>query len=312
MNSKELSGCSPEIIGIDHGWSYIKTASDVFMSGVKEISTEPAFFDDVLEYKGKFYKIGTCRMEVKKNKVVTPEYYYLTLAAIAKELKQRGKSESRVIIAAGLPASRYGDEKKEFQNYLMQNPEVNFRFEGEHYHVFVEKTYVYPQCYPAVIDRLPMLGTKAVIVDIGSWTIDIVPILNRKPDESGVSSIPQGIITCMRAINKECMRQFGEQIDESEITDYMITRKTMLPESYQKIIDIEFKRFVHMILGSLREEQVSLMTTPVIFVGGGAVLMKNFGDMMFCHYSFNTDVKANAIGYETLAKLAVSKGGRSS
>lgn len=309
MNSKEGLGLMPEVIGIDHGWSYIKTANDVFKSGVKEITTEPAFFDDVLEFKGKFYKIGTCRMEVKKNKVVTPEYYYLTLAAVAKELKRRDKSEARVVIAAGLPASRYGDEKKSFQSYLMQNAECYFKFEGENFHVFFDKAYVYPQCYPAVIDRLPVLGAKAVVVDIGSWTIDIVPILNRKPDESGVCSIPQGIITCMRAINKECMRQFGEQIDESEITQYMITRKTMLPDAYQKIMDAEFNRFIQVVLGSLREEQVSLMTTPVIYVGGGAVLMKNFGDLMFGHSGFNTDVRANAIGYETLARLALSKGG---
>ena len=94
MKSFEKTGVStPEIIGIDHGWSYIKTLNNVFKSGVKEISTEPAFFDDVLEYKDRFYKVGTSRMEVKKNKVVTPEYYYLTLAAIAKEMKSRKKKD---------------------------------------------------------------------------------------------------------------------------------------------------------------------------------------------------------------------------
>lgn len=310
MNKCELSGIVPEIIGIDHGWSYIKTANDVFMSGVKEISTEPAFYDDVLEYKGKFYKIGTCRMEVKKNKVGSPEYYYLTIAAVAKELKRRGKNEAKIVIAAGLPASRYGDEKSNFRNYLMQNTEVYFKYEDESFHVLFDKAFVYPQCYPAVIDKLPMLGNKAVVVDIGSWTIDIVPIINRKPDESGVSSIPQGIITCMRAINKECMRQYGEQIDETEMTNYIITHKTMLPESYQKIMDSEFRRFCRMIMGSLREEQISLTTTPIIFVGGGAVLMKNFSDSVLCQYSFNTDVRANAIGYETLARLALLKGGK--
>ncbi len=32
-----------EVIGIDHGWSNMKTVSQVFTTGVKEISTEPAF-----------------------------------------------------------------------------------------------------------------------------------------------------------------------------------------------------------------------------------------------------------------------------
>ncbi|MFA9465954.1 MAG: hypothetical protein ACERKN_16860, partial [Velocimicrobium sp.] len=47
-----------EIIGIDHGWSMVKTSSQVFVTGVKEITTEPGMFDDVLELDGKYYKIG--------------------------------------------------------------------------------------------------------------------------------------------------------------------------------------------------------------------------------------------------------------
>lgn len=31
--------------------------SQVFVTGVKEITTTPALFGDVLEYEGKFYKI---------------------------------------------------------------------------------------------------------------------------------------------------------------------------------------------------------------------------------------------------------------
>jgi len=44
-----------EVIGIDHGWSMMKTISQVFVTGVKEITTTPVLFGDVLEYEGKFY-----------------------------------------------------------------------------------------------------------------------------------------------------------------------------------------------------------------------------------------------------------------
>ncbi len=39
-----------EVIGIDHGWSNIKTATQVFVNGVKEITTEAALYDVVPEY----------------------------------------------------------------------------------------------------------------------------------------------------------------------------------------------------------------------------------------------------------------------
>ena len=85
-----------EVIGIDHGWSMMKTISQVFVTGVKEITTTPALFGDVLEYEGKFYKVGTVRQEVKDTKVEDDSFYLLTLAAVAKELKRRGLAEAKV------------------------------------------------------------------------------------------------------------------------------------------------------------------------------------------------------------------------
>ena len=92
-----------EVIGIDHGWSMMKTISQVFVTGVKEITTTPALFGDVLEYEGKFYKVGTVRQEVKDTKVEDDSFYLLTLAAVAKELKRRGLAEAKVFLAVGLP-----------------------------------------------------------------------------------------------------------------------------------------------------------------------------------------------------------------
>lgn len=45
-----------KVVPIDHGWANMKTEQDVFTSGVSEITTEPALFNDVLEYNNKYYK----------------------------------------------------------------------------------------------------------------------------------------------------------------------------------------------------------------------------------------------------------------
>ena len=58
-----------KVVPIDHGWANMKTEQDVFTSGVSEITTEPALFNDVLEYNNKYYKIGGKRLEVKEDKV---------------------------------------------------------------------------------------------------------------------------------------------------------------------------------------------------------------------------------------------------
>ena len=126
-------------IVIDHGWEFIKTLHFTFLAGVNEILSEPAFFDNVVEYNGKYYKIGTKRGAVMDSKVETDDYYILTLAAVAMELKYMGLHEANIVIGAGLPATRYGAEKKGFVEYLSRNQDVAFKFEGEEYKVKIEK-----------------------------------------------------------------------------------------------------------------------------------------------------------------------------
>ena len=210
-----------EVIGIDHGWSMMKTISQVFVTGVKEITTTPALFGDVLEYEGKFYKVGTVRQEVKDTKVEDDSFYLLTLAAVAKELKRRGLAEAKVFLAVGLPLTRFGAEKNDFIKYLTKNKRVSFKYENESYHIEIDDVAVFPQCYAAVVDKIPAMAKKTLIVDIGSWTIDIMPVINKSPDESKCVTIPKGLITCMRSINEQCVRQLNGEVDESEIQNIM-------------------------------------------------------------------------------------------
>lgn len=45
------------IIGIDHGWSMKKTVTQVFVTGVKEITTTPSLFGDILEYEASITRL---------------------------------------------------------------------------------------------------------------------------------------------------------------------------------------------------------------------------------------------------------------
>ena len=126
-----------EVIGIDHGWSGMKTVSQVFTTGVKEITTEPAFFNNVVEYNGSYYKVGGRRLEVRDLKGENDNFYLLTLAAVAKELNRRGMRNANVLLSVGLPLTRFGAEKQDFIDYLSRNKEVTFRFDNEQYRYFL-------------------------------------------------------------------------------------------------------------------------------------------------------------------------------
>ena len=74
----------------------------------------------------------------------------------------------------------------------------------------------------------------------------------------------------------------------------------MVPVSYTHL-DV-YKRQVY---NSIREFGYNLKTTPIVFVGGGAVVMKNFGNHDAKNIYYNLDVKANARGYEQLATMGL-------
>ena len=249
-----------EVIGIDHGWSMMKTISQVFVTGVKEITTTPALFGDVLEYEGKFYKVGTVRQEVKDTKVEDDSFYLLTLAAVAKELKRRGLAEAKVFLAVGLPLTRFGAEKNDFIKYLTKNKRVSFKYENEPYYIEIDDVAVFPQCYAAVVDKIPTMAKKTLIVDIGSWTIDIMPVINKSPDESKCVTIPKGLITCMRSINEQCVRQLNGEVDESEIQNIMRYGRSDIDDEYFAIIKAEIEDFVDKVYNSIREFGYNLKT----------------------------------------------------
>ena len=91
------------IVGVDHGYGNMKTAHRVFRTGVECMEEEPIVSKNFVRYKDKFYVIGESHLVYQGNKTDSEDFYILTLAALAEELKFRGLHETNVILAVGLP-----------------------------------------------------------------------------------------------------------------------------------------------------------------------------------------------------------------
>ena len=113
-----------KIIGIDHGYGNMKTANYCFPTGITAYDHEPLFTADMLVYGGRYYLIGEGHKEFAPDKIKDEDYYVLTLAAIAKELKTENLTEAHIVIAAGLPLTWTSGQKADFKEYLMKNAEV--------------------------------------------------------------------------------------------------------------------------------------------------------------------------------------------
>lgn len=296
-----------EIIGIDHGWSHIKTKNAVFTSGVEE-NVSPTFYDNVLEYSGKCYNIGGKRIEVKNTKVENEDFYLLTLAALAKEFNYRKLKEADVYLSAGLPLTRFGEEKQAFIEYLQKNRDISFAYNQKEYKAHIKKVSVFPQCYSAVADMIPAFPRKAVVIDVGSWTVDIMPVINKRPDDQRCESLPHGIITCMKDINRACVKKFNYELDEIDMEHYIrYGHLNDAPKEAVELMDNLLREYTQGIIHSLREHDINIQTTPIIFVGGGATVIKEYMPVELPNVQFKTDIKANAKGYEALAKMAAKE-----
>ena len=200
MEGRSFTELIPEIlIAIDHGWSSIKTPSIIFENGITELQTMPATKDNLLEFRGRKYVIGQGRMGKQETKTENESYYLLTLAAIAKELRKRtGAKVVKVNLAVGVPLTLYGKEKKEFKNYLRANDKVSFYYEGDRYVVHFGKVRVFAQCHAAIANRMEGMD-RLTAVDCGSWTLDIMSVVNKVPVLDECHTYQQGLITAIVA-----------------------------------------------------------------------------------------------------------------
>ena len=74
-----------QIIGIDHGYGNLKTAS------VQTFDHEPVHAQDLLVYDGKYHVIGSGHREFTPDKVSNPDHYILTLAGIGQSSQRAGR-----------------------------------------------------------------------------------------------------------------------------------------------------------------------------------------------------------------------------
>lgn len=288
------------LCGIDHGFSTMKTAHFVFENGVKELGGEATLLTNTMSLNARYFKVGEGRLPLKDTKVEDEDYFLLTLAAVSKEMDYYGLSDTEVYIASGLPFTRFGQEKAEFKEYL--NPgSMDFSYNGKEYHITGRDVFLYPQCYAAVADILGKLPAELLIVDIGSKTVDIIHTRKHVPVESDCITIPSALIQCMANINNVVYRKTNRTLTEEQIQQVMMYGNAPYSDKMVQIVREELGVFARGIEATLKEHGFDPEMTPVVYVGGGATVMKRFGSVYGNHIMHIEDVKANAIGYEYLA-----------
>ena len=297
------------IIGIDHGFGNIKIANHCFPMNVKKYDTEPLFSRNALLFGNNYYLIGEGHKAYQPNKVVDEDYYIATLAAIAEELTDANVSAATVLIAAGLPLTWTGVQKKEFAAYLMQNKDVTFFYRKRMFEIHINGVRIYPQGYAAIAESAPKMQGINLIADIGNGTMNTLYVINGRPQNDRTATERFGTHQCMLAVRERYEKETKGRILHESVIEEIFRRGTAdLPDEDMEIVAAAIREYVSGIFERLRDHGYDEKSMRLVITGGGGCLVKNFGTYNKNRVSFVEDICAAAKGYEFLAEYQANHG----
>lgn len=245
------------LCGIDHGFSTMKTAHFVFENGVKELGGEASLLTNTMFFNERYFKVGEGRLPLKDTKVEDGDYFLLTLAAIAREMDYHGLSDTEVCIAAGLPFTRFGQEKAEFKEYL--NPgDREFQYNGKEYHIKCSDVFLYQQCYAAVADRLGKLPAELLEAMFKYGNASLASLVNHAMPLIPIRK------TILTPYQRKCYaRMYRLRLAEKKRFTYksaylyeQIRKMHELQEEYLVVVKYDVKSFVDLVHLKFRLERV--------------------------------------------------------
>ena len=296
-----------KVIAVDNGYGNVKTANTVTPTGLVAYDTEPIFSGSILEYDGKFYRVGEGHKPFVADKATDDDNYILTLMAIAKELNIAGIRTADVHLAAGLPMTWIRRQREGFRAYLLRNESVTFRFNGREYHVRFVGCSLFPQGYPAIINRLSEFKGTSILADIGNGTMNVLYMQGRKPVESKCWTEKLGVDQCVIAARNAVLDNLGVKIDDGIVEQVLRTGTADIAKPYLDCIAGAAKQYAGMIFDTLRRYEYNPDLMRLYVVGGGGCVLRNFGEYNRKWVTFIEDICATAKGYEFLAYMALRK-----
>jgi len=295
----------PKIIAVDHGNAIIKSVTTAFPAGLADAH---GIADETVEYRGRQYALSHRRLPYMRNKAQTEDYFILTLFALAREL---GGLEESIVLAVGLPPAHMKAGRREFETYFTSRSPIEFRYNKCPRIVHIGQVLCFPQAYAAAMTRVGNLAglPRAFVIDIGGMTVDTLLLRNAKPDMAYTMSLEGGVNRLFNEISGTLSGELGVRAEQDQIEAALRRENTLFDGNAVRLMETTAERFAARLLRDLRERDIDLQTTPSVFIGGGALLLRRYIETspMVRAPIFIEDVNANALGYKLLAEAALRR-----
>ena len=298
------------LIAIDHGNKQVKTVhGNAIVSGVQKSKTRP-YGRDVLKYGGSYYTLSAQRIPYQKDKTTDERFFILSLFAIAEEIEAQNAYTSGLMpidLSIGLPPAHFGAQNKAFVRYFKRKEPIYFSYRDKLYSILIRDVQCYPQAFAAAAMMLGELATvpRALILDVGGFTADYLLLKNGRADLSTCDSLENGVILLYNKIRSRGNAELDLLLDEGDVDAILTGKQTQYPSSVVRLVEQLAQEFVNDLFSTLRERMLDLRYCTVVFVGGGAILLRRqieasgkVGKPLFV-----SNINANAAGYEYLYRL---------
>jgi len=294
------NGTRKLLIGVDVGNGDTKTANSKMLTGIKIVNGS-SFAQNVLEMDGVISVIGEEHLDYLEDRTHDENYRRLTCQAIANELRAKKMSPGTydVYLGVGVPLQHWNVMKDKLKRYFLEKPELIFVSNSEKYHVRLCGVSVMPQGYSAVAMQLGRYRGHTWIVDVGNGTIDCITMKNAVANETNSFTVKLGTQQCYLMAKTNVKNRTMKDLPYEVFETYMIrgNEDLNLPDEWVTCIDSSAREYCEKVFSILRERGYSDAYTNLVFLGGGAGIIKKLCEDSH-NYDFITDVHANAKGYE--------------
>ena len=299
------------IIGVDAGYGNMKTARTIYPTGLVAMDTKPFFDGNILKYNDTWYRIGEGHKAFNPDKTADEDFYILTLASIASELRLERIAEAKVHLALGLPTTWTGRQREEYRRYMMRNPDVRFTFNDVQYNIHLTDCDVFPQGYAALVPLMDndkkynnfrqFVGT-VMMADIGNGTMNIMRLVDGRPNDQHCWTEVLGVNQCVLTVRKQMTDKYGIDMPESVIEQFLRTGTANISRELLDNLTVIVCGYVTGLFDALRVHGYDARMMKLFVMGGGGCLVKNFGKDDPGAVVFVDDLHASAKGYEYMAQ----------
>lgn len=306
-------------VSVDHGNRNMKTANMIFTTGLNVLDKKPARGERYLRYEEKYYTLCEKRIPYQRDKTQDYRFFILTLFAIVMELEKKEQicpeDVVQIELPIGLPSKHYAELCEKYEAFFKGEGKVQeLDYCGNTYHICIKDCRAFMQDLAAMatitneIKEIP----KAVGIDIGGYTADYLLMRFGKPDLKMCDSMEKGVITMYNEIISSVNSEYDMLLEESDIDSIIRGKSAYYDKDVVHMVESMVQDFVRDLLNSIRERGIDPKTTYVIFIGGGALILKRFLEKAnrLGKFMFLEDPKVNAKGYGILYQIYKSQNGK--